>query len=52
MSEVRPAAVAGLFYPGSRRELRPMVQGFLRDAVVSEPEYSPKAVIAPHAGFV
>lgn len=52
MREVRPAAVAGLFYPGSSEELRPMVRGFLRDAVESEPEYSPKAVIAPHAGFV
>ncbi len=52
MNEVRPAAVAGLFYPGSTKELRPMVEEFLRDAVLSEPGYSPKAVIAPHAGFV
>lgn len=52
MNEVRSAAVAGLFYPGSAAELQPMVQEFLRDAVASEPGYSPKAVIAPHAGFV
>ncbi len=52
MNEVRPAAVAGLFYPGSAGELEPMVQGFLHDAVLSDPGYSPKAVIAPHAGFV
>jgi len=52
MNEVRPAAVAGLFYPGSAMELQSMVQGFLSDAVVHEPGYSPKAVIAPHAGLV
>jgi AmmeMemoRadiSam system protein B len=52
MNEVRPAAVAGLFYPASSDELRPMVQGFLHKAVLSEPGYSPKALIAPHAGFV
>ena len=52
MNEVRPAAVAGLFYPGSAGELEPMVQRFLHDAVVSDPGNSPKAVIAPHAGFV
>jgi len=52
MNEVRPAAVAGLFYPGTGRELRPMVEEFLSAAVVLEPGYLPKAVIAPHAGFV
>ena len=52
MNELRPAAVAGLFYPGAAAELRPMVEGFLREGVPTEPGYSPKAVIAPHAGFV
>jgi AmmeMemoRadiSam system protein B len=52
MNEVRQAAVAGLFYPESTMELQSMVQGFLSDAAVSEPGYSPKAVIAPHAGLV
>lgn len=52
MSEVRPAAVAGLFYPGSAAELRPMVEEYLRDGLQREPGYSPKAVVAPHAGFV
>lgn len=52
MSQVRPAAVAGLFYPGSAAELRPMVEGFVAAATPREPGYSPKAIIAPHAGFV
>lgn len=52
MNQVRPAAVAGLFYPASSTELHPMVEGFLTEATLREPGYSPKAVIAPHAGFV
>jgi AmmeMemoRadiSam system protein B len=52
MSEVRPAAVAGLFYPGSARELRPMVDQYLDADLVSSPAPVAKAVIAPHAGYV
>lgn len=52
MNEVRPAAVAGLFYPGAMEELRPMVDGFLANASGPATGYSPKAVIAPHAGLV
>jgi AmmeMemoRadiSam system protein B len=52
MNEVRPAAVAGLFYPSSATELRRQVEGFLADATERAPEKSPKALIAPHAGFV
>jgi len=52
MSEVRPAAVAGMFYPASEQELRSVVKDCLSDAMPSELGYSPKAVIAPHAGFV
>lgn len=52
MSEIRPAAVAGLFYPGSARDLLPMIEGFLAGAARSALNVSPKAVIAPHAGLV
>jgi AmmeMemoRadiSam system protein B len=52
MNEVRRAAVAGLFYPGSAAELRRQVDGFLAAASERAPERPPKAVIAPHAGFV
>lgn len=56
MPAVRPPAVAGFFYPGSRSELEPMVTGFLDEAgsrlpggVLDEP--APKVLIAPHAGY-
>lgn len=51
MASVRPAAVAGLFYPGSAAALSEMVAGLLAaQAVPAGPR--PKALIAPHAGYV
>ena len=45
---VRPPAVAGTFYPADPSELRSAVQGCL-----GEPGgRTPKAIIAPHAGYV
>jgi len=63
-ANVRPAAVAGQFYPGNPAKLRRMVENFLRE--VNAPAASacgaeanslrrrpaPKAVIAPHAGYI
>ncbi len=47
---VRPPAVAGMFYPGDPRELRQQVSRMLAAADArGEP---PKALIAPHAGYV
>lgn len=51
MPTVRRPAVAGLFYPGSTGELRSAVESLLREAQ-SDPDPAPKAVIAPHAGYV
>jgi hypothetical protein len=51
---VRPAAVAGLFYPADGAELRDLVAHYLADPSESDSgdaAESPKAVIAPHAGF-
>lgn len=47
----RPAAVAGLFYPGEPDALERSVREHLADAgtISTAP---PKAVIAPHAGYV
>ena len=48
--EVRPAAVAGLFYPGSATEL-----GSTLDALLAGPvpaTGAPKALIVPHAGYM
>jgi MEMO1 family protein len=56
MASVRPPAVAGQFYPRNPDELKSMVEGFLRDAPASAPADIdgpvPKAVIAPHAGYI
>ena len=51
MKKVRPPAVAGSFYPGTRRELEEAVRGYL-DAAPRTTEPPPKAIIAPHAGYV
>ena len=51
MASVRPAAVAGTFYPGSAPALSKMVAGFLAERTATNGA-PPKAVIAPHAGFV
>lgn len=50
MASVRPPAVAGSFYPRNPAELRSAVEGFLGEANGDGP--APKAVIAPHAGYV
>ncbi|HEV7784484.1 MAG TPA: AmmeMemoRadiSam system protein B [Thermoanaerobaculia bacterium] len=52
MATVRPPAVSGLFYPASAEELRSAVEGYLREAPVPTTPRAPKAVIAPHAGYV
>lgn len=50
---VRPAAVAGTFYPGEAETLRSSIVAMLREAgAPPEGARVPKAVIAPHAGYV
>jgi hypothetical protein len=50
---VRPAAVAGLFYPQDPRELRDTISHLLDAAVPgSAGGPAPKALIVPHAGYV
>ncbi len=51
MTSVRQPAVAGTFYPADARELRQTVQGYLRAASSSSDE-APKAIVAPHAGYI
>ncbi len=50
MASVRKPAVAGMFYPNDRGELEAAVTGYLGAVEASGP--APKAIIAPHAGFV
>ena len=61
-SAIRPAAVAGLFYPADPTELRSNVSGLLASAGSAltaahssetfDSASPPKALIAPHAGYV
>ncbi len=57
MHSLREAAVAGQFYPGSAAELEATVRQFLDGAGPPDVEKTagapvPKALIAPHAGYV
>jgi AmmeMemoRadiSam system protein B len=51
MINVRVPAVAGTFYPADPVRLRAMVAGFLQTAPSASVPV-PKAIIAPHAGYV
>jgi MEMO1 family protein len=51
MHTVRTPAVAGLFYPADAMELRTQVRHFLNQAT-STAAPPPKAIIAPHAGYI
>jgi len=53
MTTVRPAAVAGLFYPRDPRQLAAEVTELLDGVEQFEPKLDfPKALIVPHAGYV
>ena len=54
MSTVRPAAVSGMFYDADPATLRRDVAGFIDQASGSADagDRPPKAIIAPHAGYV
>ena len=51
---VRRPAVAGTFYPDSPAELEVAIRNYLDDARIHRPEDAdlPKAIIAPHAGYI
>lgn len=50
MPNIRPPAVAGLFYPADADTLGAEVRQYLSQA--REFHYRPKAIIAPHAGYI
>ena len=53
MNAVRPAAVAGMFYPGEARALAAEVDDLLGSVEQSAPRLGyPKALVVPHAGYV
>lgn len=52
MNSIRPAAVAGAFYPATAPELSAQVSEMLRAAGAAAAGDAPKAIIAPHAGYI
>lgn len=55
MDHVRPAAVAGMFYPDAPEELAADLRGYLIEAATRAAAASspwPKALIVPHAGYM
>jgi AmmeMemoRadiSam system protein B len=53
MSAVRPAAVAGMFYPELREVLDAQVRAYLEQAArPADARPRPKALIVPHAGYI
>jgi hypothetical protein len=53
MATVRPAAVAGLFYPGDAKVLAAELDELLAQGGAPEPRLGfPKALVVPHAGYV
>jgi len=52
MNAIRPAAVAGAFYPAAPDELAAQVATMLAAAPAESAAAHPKAIIAPHAGYI
>lgn len=52
MTTIRPSAVAGSFYPGTREALSRDVAALLSAVPATLDSPVPKALIAPHAGYV
>jgi MEMO1 family protein len=50
--DVRPAAVAGLFYPGDSAELDATLDELLAGSAPAAAAAAPKALIVPHAGYL
>lgn len=50
-ANIRPAAAAGRFYPKDPVELRHLIKGLLAESAPADGP-APKALIAPHAGYV
>lgn len=52
MTAIRQPAVAGSFYPDNPAVLTAVVEDFLSDAEPAADVAAPKAIIAPHAGYI
>ena len=49
--DIRPAAVAGKFYPESSAVLKLSIEKFMEDALPAQAE-EPLAIVVPHAGYI
>lgn len=49
MNQVRPTAVAGMFYPDSSEQIQQMFAGWMQS---HEEVRIPRAIIVPHAGYI
>lgn len=52
MASIRPAAVAGMFYPGNPADLAHDLDRMLAEAQPRASGLVPKALIVPHAGYI
>lgn len=52
LDRVRPAAVAGRFYPGAPDALAAAINRLLGDAPPGAATAPPKAIVVPHAGYI
>ena len=52
MGTIRPAAVAGTFYPADPHRLREVVAGLLAAQAPAGVDVIPRLLIVPHAGYV
>lgn len=55
MARIRPAAVAGHFYPADATQLRQTLDDFLNEQSIATGDATPnfpKALIVPHAGYI
>ena len=51
MSEIRSSVIAGQWYPGTARELRRTIEGFLARVEPAETPQQVVGLISPHAGY-
>ncbi len=52
LKNIRPPAVADMFYPGDEKVLKKMILEYLEEADSSHIDGELKAIISPHAGYV
>lgn len=52
MATIRQPVVAGMFYPENPEQLKTTIKNFLNEAQSHSHLETPKAIIAPHAGYV